>query len=73
MKKALFILSIFSMGFLFSCDGENKSQTSEDEEYKIQGEETGGMGTGPGPGVDASIDSTEIGSDSITIQEAPKN
>lgn len=72
MKKALFILSIFSMGFLFSCDSENKRQASEDEEYKIQGEETGGMGTGPGPGVDASMDSTELEPDSVTINENKK-
>jgi len=44
---------------LFSCNDGGRQQDGNEEGFTIQGEETGGMGTGPGPGVDVPLDTAE--------------
>jgi hypothetical protein len=67
MKNYLTVLIFFIM-LLFSCDGETGQRGSENGDIRIQGEETGGMGTGPGPGVEVPLDTAQnIQPDTIII------
>lgn len=61
---------LFFAGFsiLYSCDGNNPQQENDDEDLEI-GKETGGMGTGPGPGVDVPLDTAEkIEPDKVVVE-----
>ncbi|CAN5268760.1 hypothetical protein BH23BAC1_BH23BAC1_37420 [soil metagenome] len=58
--KNLFCCILFTFSLLFiSCDGDTQQRETEETDLIIQGEETGGMGTGPGPGVDVPLDTTQ--------------
>lgn len=67
MKNLKTFLLVIFIPILFSCN-EGRQQEDREEDLEIQGEETGGMGTGPGPGVDVPLDTTEnITPDTIEI------
>lgn len=62
------LLFFASFSLLYSCDGNNTQQENNDGDLEIQGEETGGMGTGPGPGVDVPLDTADnIEPDTVVI------
>ncbi len=64
LVKALYIMIIT---LIFSCI-ESQQREGAEGSLEIQGEETGSMRTGPGPGVNAPLDSvTNILPDTIII------
>lgn len=71
MKNMIRLLLIFCFPLIISCNESNRQQeTNENEEdLRIQGKETGGMGTGPGPGVDVPLDTAgEITPDTLIVE-----
>jgi hypothetical protein len=67
MKNLLKALSIMIIPLMISCVEPQQREGAEGS-LEIQGEETGGMGTGSGPGVNAPLDSvTNILPDTIII------